>query len=409
MEGIHLIGRWAAQHLQVLSRATGGKVIRYPLATSSWDDAELQAIRDVTASGRFTMGERVQAFETEFARFVGSRYCVMVNSGSSANLLAVACLFYRKERPLQRGDEVIVPAVSWSTTYFPLYQYGLKLKFVDIDEHTLNYDLECLENAISTKTRLIMVVNLLGNPNDFTAIDKLIRDRDIAVIEDNCESLGAKFNGQQAGTFGLVGTYSAFFSHHISTMEGGMVVTADEELFHILLSLRAHGWTRNLPERNQVCKVKSDYPFDESFRFVLPGYNVRPLEFSGAIGLEQLRKLPEFIRIRRENASNFLALISRYEGLQVQREIGQSSWFAFSLVIEERASLKRRDVLNKFAEAGIETRPIVTGNFAEKEVVKQWFDYSIHGDLRAARLIDRAGFFIGNHHYPLVGELQLLG
>lgn len=383
-------------------------MIRYPLAASSWDEAELQAIRDVTASGRFTMGERVEAFEKQFAAFVGSRYCVMVNSGSSANLLAVACLFYREERPLQRGDEVIVPAVSWSTTYFPLYQYGLKLKFVDIDEHTLNYDLACLEEAISPKTRLIVAVNLLGNPNDFAAIGKLTRGRDIIVIEDNCESLGAKFNGQQTGTFGLVGTYSAFFSHHISTMEGGMVVTADEELFHILLSLRAHGWTRNLPKQNHVCESKSDDPFEESFRFVLPGYNVRPLEFSGAIGLEQLRKLPQFIGVRRQNAAKFVEVITRYDGLRVQREIGESSWFAFSVVVDEKTRISRRQVLDQLAKAGVETRPIVTGNFAEKEVVKRWFDYSIHGVLRAAQRIDNAGFFIGNHHYPLHDELGLL-
>ena len=157
--------------------------------------------------------------------------------------------------------------MSWSTTYYPLYQYGLKIKFVDIDLNTLNYDLDQLEQAVTDKTRAIMAVNLLGNPNDFGRIQQIIGERDIVLMEDNCESMGAKFEGKYAGTFGVMGGYSSFFSHHISTMEGGLIVTNDEELYQILLSLRAHGWTRNLPKQNLVCSDKSDDPFEESFRF----------------------------------------------------------------------------------------------------------------------------------------------
>jgi CDP-4-dehydro-6-deoxyglucose reductase, E1 len=380
----------------------------YPLVASTWDQAEIAAMQAVIASGDYTMGERVQAFEEQFARFVGSRYCVMVNSGSSANLLAVAALFYRSERPLRRGDEAIVPAVSWSTSYFPLHQYGLRLKFVDVDERTLNYDLAALESALSERTRLVLAVDLLGNPNDFGALEAMLRGRDVVVIEDACESLGARFDGRHAGTFGALGTYSAFYSHHISTMEGGMVVTADEELYHLLLSLRAHGWTRNLPKRNRVCADKSDDPFEESFRFVLPGYNLRPLELCGAIGLEQLRKLPGFIRVRRDNALKFAELARRYDGLRIQQEIGESSWFGFSLVLEQRAAVSRRALLSRLAQAGIETRPIVSGNFAGQEVVRRWLDHSIHGTLRNAEHISRAGFFVGNHPHPLDRELDLL-
>lgn len=380
----------------------------YPLASSSWNEAEVAAMQAVIASGRYTMGEQVAAFEAAFAGFVGSPYCVMVNSGSSANLLAVAALFYRKHRPLRRGDEVIVPAVSWSTTYYPLYQYGLHLKFIDIDAATLNFDLRSLAAAVSDRTRMVLAVNLLGNPNDFDAIREILRGRDIVLVEDNCESLGATYQGRQTGTFGTIGTYSAFFSHHISTMEGGMVVTADEEIYHILLSLRAHGWTRNLPVVNRVCADKSDDPFEESFRFVLPGYNVRPLELSGAIGIEQLRKLPECIRVRRENAAKFMRLMSHHPWLQVQEEIGASSWFGFSLVLKESAPCSCKAMLAKFASAGIDTRPIVSGNFTKNEVVTRWFDYSIHGQLRNADRIDRNGFFIGNHHYPLDEQFGLL-
>ena len=146
---------------------------KYPLATSSWDDAEYKAIQRVIGSGIFSMGSEVQGFERDFSEYIGSKYAVMSNSGSSANLLMVAALFFTKNNPLKEGDEVIVPAVSWSTTYYPLHQYGLKLKFVDIDLETLNYDLDSLKAAITEKTRLIMVVNLLGNPNDFNNLTTL--------------------------------------------------------------------------------------------------------------------------------------------------------------------------------------------------------------------------------------------
>lgn len=382
--------------------------IKYPLASTSWDDAEIAAMQAVIAAGMFTMGPNVAAFEEAFASQFGTRYAVMVNSGSSANLLAVAALFYRRESPLHRGDEVIVPAVSWSTTYYPLYQYGLKLKFVDIDAATLNYDLNALAEAISANTRMVVLVNLLGNPNDFAAIRNVIGGREIVVIEDNCESMGATYGGKQAGTFGALGTFSSFFSHHISTMEGGVVVTDDEELYHILLSLRAHGWTRNLPTKNRVCSNKSSNWFEESFRFVLPGYNLRPLELSGAIGVEQLKKLPEFVRIRRENAARFKSLMAEYPQFATQQEIGESSWFGFSIAVRPGAPFTRADVLQRFDECGIETRPIVTGNFTKNEVVKRWFDYSIHDTLRNADWIDSHGFFIGNHQYPLRLQFDIL-
>lgn len=379
----------------------------YPLATTTWDAKELEAIQSVIASGMYSMGPRVAEFERQFAQYTGSRFCVMANSGSSANLLMVAALRFRKDKPLLAGDEIIVPAVSWSTTYHPLQQYGLKLKFVDVDRDTLNYDLEALAAAVSDSTRAIMVVNLLGNPNDFARITQIVGGRAIAVIEDNCESLGARFEGRQAGSFGVMGTYSAFFSHHISTMEGGMVVTDDEELFHIMLSLRAHGWTRNLPKHNLLTGTKSDDAFVESFKFVLPGYNLRPLEMSGAIGVEQLKKLPGMVQDRRRNARAFQALLAGYPQLRTQKEIGESSWFGFSMIVQPDAPFSRAEVVRVLTSHGIDCRPIVAGNFAKNEVLR-WFDYSIHGELTNADDLDRNGLFVGNHHYPLDEEFQTL-
>ncbi|WP_374334957.1 DegT/DnrJ/EryC1/StrS family aminotransferase [Leeia sp.] len=375
---------------------------RFPLATASWGKEEIDAMQRVIASGMFTMGPQVQAFERDFAQYVGSKHCVMVNSGSSSNLLMVAALFYTKnlKLKLKRGDEVIVPAVSWSTTYYPLHQYGLKIKFVDIDLNTLNYDLEQLEAAVTDKTRMIMAVNLLGNPNDFNRIQQIIGERDIVLMEDNCESMGATFNGKHTGTFGVMGSYSSFFSHHISTMEGGLIVTNDEELYHILLSLRAHGWTRNLPKQNHVCSDKSDDPFEESFRFVLPGFNVRPLELEGALGVEQVKRLPTLVQERRKNGKLLQEALQNHPDILIQHEIGESSWFGFSLVIRPGSAWTRKSLLARLNELGFECRPIVAGNFAKNEVVK-YFDSEVHGVLRNADHIDQNGLFVGNHHYPI--------
>lgn len=380
---------------------------RFQLASSTWGEEEKAAMLRVIESGMFTMGAEVAAFEEQFARYIGSRYCVMVNSGSSANLLMTAALFYKKENPLQRGDEVIVPAVSWSTTYFPLYQYGLKLRFVDINIETLNYDLDRLEAALSSNTRMIMAVNLLGNPNDFGRINQNINGRDILLLEDNCEAMGATYNGKMAGAFGIMGSFSSFFSHHISTMEGGMVVTDDEELYHILLSLRSHGWTRHLPKHNKVCGEKSDDTFEESFRFVLPGYNLRPLELEGAIGVEQLKKLPTFIEQRRENAKYFQEVMKNHPDLMIQKEIGESSWFGFSLVIRKESSMTRKELIKKLNDKGFECRPIVAGNFATNEAVK-FLDADFPFELEHARYIDENGLFIGNHHYSMRDAIDAL-
>lgn len=382
---------------------------KYPLATATWDQAELDAMQRVIASGMFTMGPQVAEFEARFADYIGSRYAVMVNSGSSANLLMVAALFYTKNPrlTLKAGDEVIVPAVSWSTTYYPLHQYGLRLKFVDIDLQTLNYDLDQLAAAVTDRTRAIMAVNLLGNPNDFARIQAITAGRDVVLIEDNCESMGAEFSGRKAGTFGVMGSFSSFFSHHISTMEGGLVVTDDEELYHILLSLRAHGWTRNLPKFNHVCGEKSDDPFQESFRFVLPGYNLRPLELSGALGVEQVKKLPRLVAERRKNGAVLQEAMGDHPELMIQKEVGASSWFGFSLVIRPGATLTRTTLLARLNEIGFECRPIVAGNFAKNEVVK-YFDAEVFGALKNADHIDRNGLFVGNHHYAITDAIRAL-
>jgi len=383
---------------------------KYALASSTWDEKEYSAIQRVIDSDMFTMGKEVAQYEKDFAEFFGSKYALMVSSGSTANLLMIAALFFTKNESLKlkRGDEVIVPAVSWSTTYFPLQQYGLKVKFVDIDRNTLNMDLDKLEAAITDKTRAILSVNLLGNPNDFNRMNEIIAGRNIFILEDNCESMGATLDEKQAGTFGVMGTFSSFFSHHIATMEGGCVVTDDEELYHILLCIRAHGWTRNLPKFNKVSGEKSDDAFEESFKFMLPGYNVRPLEMSGALGIEQLKKLPRFIEMRRENAKLFQSLFANHPYIDIQQETGSSSWFGFSLILNESAPYTRSDLVKLLTENGIECRPIVTGNFLKNKEVLEYFDYEVSGSLEASEYLDKHGLFVGNHQNEIEKEIKLL-
>jgi len=378
----------------------------YPLATSSWDDAEYDALQRVIASGRFTMGPLVAQFESAFASTFGARFGVMVNSGSSANLLAVAAAVLDPRIDLSAGDEVIVPAVSWATTYYPLSQYGLTLRFVDIDVDTLNMDLDQIEQAIGPTTKAIFAVNLLGNPNDFARLTKIAAANDLVLLEDNCESLGARNDNRYAGTVGLMGTFSAFFSHHISTMEGGVIVTDDEQLRQELVSLRAHGWTRELPEENFVHNKSGDL-FDDLFRFVLPGYNVRPLEMSGALGIEQLAKVPALIAGRRDNAAYFLESLGGIEHVRLQKETGESSWFGFSLVLEGALAGRRAEVARALSATGIEVRPIVAGNFTANPVMR-YLNAVVPDSLPGAEKIAADGLFVGNHHYPIHSEIDLL-
>ncbi len=378
----------------------------FPLATSSWDDAVHAAIQRVVDNGRFTMGPLVAEFEQAFADAFGARFSVMVNSGSSANLIAIAAAVLDPRIDLNPGDEVLVPAVSWATTYYPLHQYGLTLKFVDIDVDTLNMDLGLAAEAIGQSTKAIFAVNLLGNPNDFAQLTTLAKERGLVLIEDNCESLGAKHAGVFAGTAGLMGTFSAFFSHHISTMEGGIILTDDEQLHQEMTSLRAHGWTRELPAENFV-HDKTGGAFDDLFRFVLPGYNVRPLEMSGAIGLEQIKKVPRLVEGRRANARYFQDVFDGHEHIRIQQEVGESSWFGFSLVLEGALAGRRADVVRAFTEGGIESRPIVAGNFTRNPVMR-FMDAVVPDELPAADKIHLDGLFVGNHHYPIEESIDLL-
>lgn len=378
----------------------------YELATSSWGDEEIAAMQRVIASGFFTMSENVKALEIEFAQYFGAKYGVMVNSGSSANLVATAALFYKKDRPLQRGDEVIVPAISWATTYHPLQQYGLKLRFIDVDLHTLNMDVSKLEQALTPRTRAIVAVSILGNPAAMDVIRAFADQHGLYVLEDNCESMDAELGGRKLGTFGHLNTFSFFFSHHISTMEGGMILTDDEELAHLCRAIRAHGWTRDLPADTKIYERKGS-DFYEAYRFILPGYNVRPLELSGAIGREQIKKLPAMTVQRRKNWALFQELFGKDERFIIQRENGKSSAFSFTMILNPARQVDRDRVFGALRDADIGYRIITGGNFLRHDVMK-YYDYEIVGDVRNADIAHDHGFFVGNHPHDLTPQLERL-
>ena len=378
----------------------------YELAASSWGAEEAEALQRVIASGRFTMGEQVAAFEREFADWFGVRHGIMVNSGSSANLVSVAALAYKKDRPLQRGDEVIVPAISWATTYHPLQQYGLKLRFVDVELETLNMDVSKLEQALTPKTRAIVPVSILGNPAALDVIRAFADAHGLYVLEDNCESLGAELNGRKAGTFGDLNTFSFFFSHHISTMEGGMVLTDDLELAHLCRSMRAHGWTRDLPPDTPLFERGSSDHF-EAYRFILPGYNVRPLEMEAAVGREQLKKLPAMIAARRKNMALFQELFAGDERFIIQRENGRSSSFSFTIILNPARNPDREKVFAALKEADIGFRIITGGCFLRHDVIRH-YDHDIVGRIENAYTAHDLGFFVGNHPHDLTPQIERL-
>ncbi len=376
----------------------------WELAADTWGDEERAAINRVLDSGRYTIGPEVAAFEKAFAAYHGCKHAVMVNSGSSANLVAVASLSHKKDRPLERGDEVIVPAISWATTYHPLLQYGLKLRFVDVELDTLNIDTSKLAAALTSKTKAIVAVSILGNPAALDVIRAFADGHGLTMLEDNCESLDAELDGKKAGTFGHIGTFSFFFSHHISTGEGGMVVTDDDELDALCRVIRAHGWTRDVPDGLDLFARGQD-SFAEAYRFVIPGYNLRPQEINAAVGLEQLKKLPAMTAQRRANLKLFQDAIGGDERFLIQRENGKSSSFCFTIIVKPGTGLERAGLFGPLKDAGIGFRMITGGSFPRHDAI-EYFDYDVVGGLANADIVHDRGFFVGNHPFDLGEQIS---
>ena len=362
----------------------------YPLAYSTWGKEEVEAIQKVIDTDMYTMGNHVKQFEQEFAELFNSPNAVMVNSGSSANLLMLSLLKWK----YRLTGDIIVPVVGWATTYFPIVQNGFKINFVDVDPNTWNIDVTKIEQAITPNTVAIMPVNLLGNSCDYKAIKEICFKHKLLLIEDNCESMGAKFDDQYTGTFGLAGSFSFFFSHHIQTMEGGMVLCKHKDDADYLRSMRAHGWVRDLPDNSSLYK-KTGNAFNDNFIFATPGYNLRPLEMSGAIGSVQLRKWNDIMKVRLENTKHFLNLFANKSWCRIQNEIGESSWFTFGMVLDGELKGRREEIIDALTNAGIQNRPLASRNFLKQPVMPN-LDHIVSGTMDAANDIHDNGFFVGN-------------
>lgn len=370
-------------------------IIRLHEPTFSAD--EIIAATETLLSTRVTMGKQVKKFEAQFSSMFGSDHGVTSNSGSSANLLAIAALANKNYTGGMRpGDEVIVPAVCWSTTVWPLIQHGLIPVIVDIDIETLNIDCDAVERAIGPKTKAIMPVHVYGNPCDMDRLLQICKDNDLFLIEDCCEALGASYKEKSVGTFGDVGTFSFYFSHHISTLEGGITLTSDKQLNELMIINRAHGWVRDLPDPSFYTEK---YPeIDPRFLFVDTGYNLRITEIQGAFGLVQLNKLNAFVDKRRyvtERYEQALAKNARISG-QIRNSNGNSSCFGFALIAN---SNNDRNELEKYLTAkGIESRPIICGNIARQPALKN-YEHRVCGDLKNSDLVMDRGLSIGNHQH----------
>ena len=381
----------------------------YPLGFNTWTKKELEAAIKVLKSGNFTMGKVTKEFEKKFANKFNSRYATMVNSGSSANLLMLAILKnFSGIIKKRKNPNIIAPVIGWSTSYYPIHQNGFQINFVDIDLKSLNININEIEKNIDENTVAILAINLLGNPCNFKEIKKIAKKYNLIIIEDNCESMGAKFENKYCGTHGLMGTHSLFFSHHIQTMEGGVILTDNKDIDNYLKSLRAHGWCRELPNKNKLYK-KSNNNFIDSFVFITPGYSLRPLEIESAVGLVQLERLNSFIKLRNNNAKIFQNLFKNKDWcqIQIQEKNSISSWYGFNLVLKGQLENQREKIIKKLLKNNIEVRPTMTGNFLNNPVIK-YLNHTAKGTFKNAEIVDKNGFFVGNYPKDLNRQLNIL-
>ena len=370
---------------------SNSKKFSYPILSDGYSSSDLQEASKVLLSGRLTMSNITKKFEKYFAKKIGSKYALMVNSGSSANLLALFCLInpYKKNK-LKKGDECIVPALCWSTSLWPIIQAGLSPVFADVNLETFTLDLATIKKNITKKTKAIMILNVLGNCSEMEKIKSFCNKKNIYLIEDTCESLGSKYKNKYLGTFGDFGTFSFYYSHQITSGEGGMIVCDSKQDFNILKSLRAHGWDREIKPK----KIKD-------FNFINEGFNLRPLDITASIGLNQFKRLKLLKRTRAKNRNNLIKSLKLSKKWNNQfsffnpRKNLDPSWFGFPLMINKNKIKSKKKFLNFLNRNHIETRPIISGNFINQPAIKKYKIKYKRTDLKNSQDIEDRGFFIG--------------
>tara|TARA_Y100000817_G_scaffold312150_1_gene305524 strand:- start:1420 stop:2583 length:1164 start_codon:yes stop_codon:yes gene_type:complete len=363
---------------------------KYPLLENAFSNQDINSAIKVVRSRRLTMSKKTMEFEKKFSQFIKSNYCLMVNSGSSANLLAFFALINPlKKNKLKVGDECLIPALCWSTSLWPIVQSGLVPKFIDVDLKTFSPNLDIIKKNVTKKTKAIMLINVLGNCSEIDKIKQFARKKKIYLVEDNCESLGSIYKGKNLGTFGDFSSFSFYYSHQLTSGEGGMIVCNNKFDYRILQSLRAHGWDREISKKKNT------------FNFVNQGFNLRPLDISASIAMSQLKRLKKMIKIRKYNRDMIIKYLKKSPKWDDQFTFFESSkhlkpsWFSIPLLINKKYLKYKKFFLEKLEKNKIETRPIISGNFINQPAIKLHKFKFKKKNFRNSQAIEDRGFFIG--------------
>ena len=375
-------------------------LFRYSLLNQGFLQKDIFEGIKILISGQITMSKKTLQFEREFAKKVGAKYALMVNSGSSANLLSsfASCNPMRKNK-FKYGQELLIPAVCWSTSLWPFVQAGLKPIFVDVDTDTLNINIEDFKKKITPNTKVVSVVHVLGNSANIEEIKYICKKKNLILIEDTCESLGSKYKNKFLGTFGDFGTFSFYYSHQITSGEGGMIVCHNDLDYEILLSLRSHGWSRYLKKQNYYEKKYKN--LDPRFIFINSGFNVRPTEIQAAIAMNQFRRLDKVKKLKRTNRKKIINTIKNHKKWDNQLTFINESknvnanWFGLSILINKKYKSKKARFIKYLAKKGIETRPIISGNFVNQPSFKLYNFKKDNKTLVNSQKVEDLGFFIG--------------
>ena len=374
----------------------------YPLIDNPYRPKDIHQAIKVLKSSKITSGPKTVEFQNKFSKKIKTNYSLLVNSGSSANLLAMQCLInpYRKKR-LKIGDEILIPSLCWSTSLWPIIQSGLKPKFVDVEKETLNLDLNDLRKKISKNSKGIMLVHVLGNCTNMNELMNIIKKYNLILVEDTCESLGTTYKNKYLGTFGEFSSFSFYSSHQISSGEGGMICCKYEEDFEIIKSLRAHGWSRGLKNEKKI--AKNNKQLDKRFIFYNSGFNLRSTDISASIGLSQFKDLDKFMKVRRTNRNLIIKTFEKYRinnffNIIKENEYVKPSWFGIPILISKK--LKKDKIINNLEKKGVETRPIISGNFLKQPSIKK-YNLNRKMKMKNAEYINQKGFFIGLPTKPL--------
>jgi len=369
----------------------------YPLIENPYRKSDINEALKVLKSRRLTIGPITDKFQNSFTKKLGSNFSLMVNSGSSANLLALQCLInpYRKKR-LKPGDEVLIPSLCWSTSLWPIIQSGLKPKFVDIDLDSLNINLNDLKKKISKKTKAILIVHVLGNCVDMTKLMQIVKKHNLILIEDTCESLGTKYKNKYLGTFGDFSSFSFYSSHQISSGEGGMICCKNNDDHEIIKSLRAHGWSRGLKNEKKIAAANKH--LDSRFIFYNSGFNLRSTDIAASIGLNQFKDIDQFIKKRSINRDKILKIFKKkikmmkYLSFIDANNHVKASWFGIPILLSKK--INRNKFLKKIEKLGVETRPIISGNFLKQPSIKK-YKLNKKSNFKNSDIVNNHGFFIG--------------